>query len=649
MTQVFLVAAPRSGAGLLHEMLKLDSKWSATDLSGDQLWKYFPIDAGTKPSSDDSKNTSHKSFEDFLKTQVQPASSESGGYFVDYQVYLGQEIAALAEAFPDARFVVVERDPASTILSTYFAWQSGQFKSKLELPGWWGSSWAFPLIPSWEDLIGAPIEEIVCQQYLHLEASLLKGISSVPRSRWALVRFEDLLSNPQETMTALATELGLEWQADIPKKLPKSQGAKVAASGAANAGIKRFIVSAMNTKQSDFQQLAASKEEVFSGRNWPASNNGKPGGEVPKKESTGNPMKVIPSAGTALEARHAGGFRELLRKAKASIVFTAYNSGYLGVVRATESGVDTSYIRRPKPMGLAIMNNKLSISTIDSIEGFQRQDGLSKLLAGKEDVDALFVPQSKIYTGDIAVHDMAYGTAPGAQGLWFINSAFSCLSKLHPDYSFVPAWRPKWISSLSNENRCHLNGLAMVDGKPKYVTSLSQSDEPRGWRAHKGTSGVIVDITTNRIVASGLSMPHSPRWHKGKLYFLESGKGSLASVDHRSGEVTTIATLPGFTRGLAFIANYALVGLSQVRDSVFSDLPVTSSKHERNCGIWVIDLRDGKTVGFLKFQGVIQELFDIAVVENTRWPSLVERIPETLNAFTLPKSAIKDTRPARVV
>ena len=142
-------------------------------------------------------------------------------------------------------------------------------------------------------------------------------------------------------------------------------------------------------------------------------------------------------------------------------------------------------------------------------------------------------------------------------------------------------------------------------------------------------------------------MPHSPRRDKNKLYFLESGKGSLSTVDHRTGEVTTIATLPGFTRGLAFIGDFALVGLSQVRDSAFKDLPVTATKQERNCGIWVVDTRSGNTVGTLKFDGIVQELFEVTVVENTRWPLFINRIPETATAFVLPKSSMKDLKPSK--
>jgi uncharacterized protein (TIGR03032 family) len=180
----------------------------------------------------------------------------------------------------------------------------------------------------------------------------------------------------------------------------------------------------------------------------------------------------------------------------------------------------------------------------------------------------------------------------------------------------------------------------MVNGVAKYVTALSQTDTPNGWREHKGSGGVIVDVTNDRIVAKDLSMPHSPRWYDSKLWVLESGKGALAWVDIESGEVNTVATLPGFTRGLSFIGPYALVGLSQVRESVFTQLPITEQSAERNCGVWVVDTRSGKIAGFLKFDGVVQELFDVQVLPG-KWPVIVDAGPLTQNAFVLSDEGLK--------
>src|SRR5439155_22931970 len=106
-------------------------------------------------------------------------------------------------------------------------------------------------------------------------------------------------------------------------------------------------------------------------------------------------------------------------------------------------------------------------------------------------------------------------------------------------------------------------------------------------------------VVANRAIARGLSMPHSPRWYSGRLWVLESGAGSLSVVDEATGQLSHVALLPGFTRGLDFVGPYAFVGLSQVRESaVFSGIPITDRLpvEERGCGLSVVDVRSGETV-----------------------------------------------------
>lgn len=658
--RVFVVAAPRSGAGLFHRLALLEDQLSPSELSDQSLVQLAAQELGISDFASHQLLNLGLPESDIEKLQsrlgsVQPASS---GVSIDFHPSFAMNVDLLAAAFPDAKFVYLTREFSSAIASGILAWQSGLFVTEKDLPTWWGTKWSMPLIPSWPDLIGDPIHEIVARQFADISQMASTSLEKLESNRFASLSFEDLLADPQKAMVECLGNLGLGWTATVPTTLPRvNSSSRPEAKTEVSAFTIDLARMGIEANKSFFQELdalmsrmglasAGAKDrplwdEAAAAQLAAESEGGRSGtsqtGEVPKVT-----RKL--SEGTPFNARFTGALPELLNKANASLIFTAYNSGCVGTVREEGGSIDTSYIRVPKPMGMALSGGRLAISTMDSILGFQMQNQLASKLASGLNADVVFAPQSTIHTGKLDVHDMAYGSAPGFEGLWFINSAFSCLSLLNPDFSFVPRWRPSWISSLAFENRCHLNGLAMVDGAPKYVTSLSQSDSPNGWRASKGTSGVIVDITTNRVITDGLSMPHSPRWHNSKLYFLESGKGSLATVDLQSGQVTTIATLPGFTRGLAFIGDYALVGLSQVRDSAFKDLPVTETKQERNCGIWVVDTRSGKTVGTLKFDGIVQELFEVTVVENSRWPVFINRIPETATAFALPQWAMKDLR-----
>jgi uncharacterized protein (TIGR03032 family) len=248
--------------------------------------------------------------------------------------------------------------------------------------------------------------------------------------------------------------------------------------------------------------------------------------------------------------------------------------------------------------------------------------------------DACYLPRNRHVTGDMLVHELAY-----AQGeLWAAVTAFSCLATFDADHSFVPRWTPPFISQLAPGDRCHLNGIAVVDDRPAFVTALGMSDEPGGWRADKASGGCLISVQSNKILAEGLSMPHSPRWHDGRLWLLESGRGTLATVDLATGSVETVAELPGFTRGLELVGDIAFVGLSQIRESsTFGDLPLTDRLEERASGVWVVNLKTGGIAAFLRFEDLVQEVFDLALLPGVRYPEIAEPgSTATMSSFQLP-------------
>jgi uncharacterized protein (TIGR03032 family) len=231
----------------------------------------------------------------------------------------------------------------------------------------------------------------------------------------------------------------------------------------------------------------------------------------------------------------------------------------------------------------------------------------------------------------------------GGEGLWFVNTRFSCLCTLDRTHSFVPRWRPPFITELAPEDRCHLNGLCVVQGRPAFVTALGETDAPGGWRARKKDGGVLMEVETGRVLLRGLSMPHSPRWHNGKLWLLESGTGGLGFVDPGSLRYQRVAELPGFTRGLDFVGDLAFVGLSQVRESaVFSGVPIAERPvEERCCGVWVVDTTTGETVAFVKFEEAVQEVFAVQLLPGVRFPDLINDDHTLIaDSFVLPDEAL---------
>ncbi len=248
--------------------------------------------------------------------------------------------------------------------------------------------------------------------------------------------------------------------------------------------------------------------------------------------------------------------------------------------------------------------------------------------------DACFLPRNRHVTGDILIHELAYA---GGE-LWAVATAFSCLATFDAAHSFVPRWKPPFISEVALGDRCHLNGLAVIDDRIAFVTALGQTDEPGGWRASKASGGCLISVDASEVVVDGLSMPHSPRWHDERLWLLESGRGSLATVDLDSGRVETVAELPGFTRGLVLVGDLAFVGLSQIRESsTFGDLPLTERLQERVSGVWIVNVRTGKELGFLRFEDLVQEVFDLALLPGARYPEIAEPgSSAVMSSFQLP-------------
>jgi uncharacterized protein (TIGR03032 family) len=230
--------------------------------------------------------------------------------------------------------------------------------------------------------------------------------------------------------------------------------------------------------------------------------------------------------------------------------------------------------------------------------------------------DRLYVPRIGHTTGDLDIHDVA---EEDTGRVIFVNTRFSCLATVNERDSFTPLWRPPFVSKLAPEDRCHLNGLALEGGRARYVTSCSTSDVADGWRDRRSDGGVVLDLRGNAVVLAGLSMPHSPRVYRGRLWLLNSGTGFFGWVDPERGRFEPVTFCPGYLRGLAFTGDYAMVGLSQPRhDQTFGGLPLQQELERRNaeprCGVHVIDLRSGDVVHWLRLGGMVSELYDVVVL-----------------------------------
>lgn len=321
-----------------------------------------------------------------------------------------------------------------------------------------------------------------------------------------------------------------------------------------------------------------------------------------------------------LELTGSRQFSSWLHEQSVSLAFTTYQSGKLFLIGMQPDGRLSVFERTfNRCMGLCGDGQTLYMSTLYQMWRFENclDPGIVH-----DGYDRVYVPRVAWTTGDVDAHDVAVDIEGR---IVFVNTLFSCLATVSERHSFVPLWRPPFVSKLAAEDRCHLNGLALEDGHPAFVTAVSRGDAHEAWRDHRHDGGVVMDVRTNDGVAEGLSMPHSPRMHKGRLWLLDSGNGQFGYVDRARGRFEPVAFCPGYARGLAFVGDYAVVGLSKARENrTFTGLALDDRLREKNtearCQLLVIDLKRGDIVHSLRIDGVVSELYDVVALPGVRRP-----------------------------
>jgi uncharacterized protein (TIGR03032 family) len=333
------------------------------------------------------------------------------------------------------------------------------------------------------------------------------------------------------------------------------------------------------------------------------------------------------------------GFGRWIASAGGSVVITTYQAGKVALVGWTGTAVHITMRDFDQPMGVAIDGDRLALATAHDLILFSNARLLAREYLEKGRYDALYIPRMSYHTADLNLHDLAFGNVPGE--LWAVNTRFGCLATLSDHFSFVPRWQPPFLSLLAPEDRCHLNGLAMVEGQPRYVTALGKTDTPRGWVPGKATGGILMEVPTNRVILEGLCMPHSPRWRDGRLWVLNSGLGELWTVDPTNGGHKVIAQLPGYLRGLDFVGPYAVIGMSKVRARhIFAGLPVQQRCKELTCGVAIVDTRNGSCEGTLEFTSAAEELYDVGFLPGVFTPTILNHRQEaSRQAITAPEFA----------
>lgn len=317
---------------------------------------------------------------------------------------------------------------------------------------------------------------------------------------------------------------------------------------------------------------------------------------------------------------------ELLTKLNCTIVITTFQAGKVIFISPKN---EEELVQLPRsfkrPMGLTTQGDKMAIATHHEITVLKNSTALATNYPNKQGTyDALYVPRANYFTGGVDIHDLHWGK----QGLWAVNTSFSCLCLIDDNFSFTPKWKPSFISQLEGEDRCHLNGLAMENGEPAYITSLGKGDTKQAWRENIVKGGLLMHIPSNEIILEGLAMPHSPRIFDNKLYVLLSAKEELIAVDPEKGTYGAVAHIPGFVRGMAKHGDFLFIGTSKLRknSSTFKHLEIADKAAV--AGVTILHLPTATIMAKLTYHASVDEIYDIQVLPNIVRPNILNTYKE---------------------
>ncbi len=331
---------------------------------------------------------------------------------------------------------------------------------------------------------------------------------------------------------------------------------------------------------------------------------------------------------------------QLLQQLNCSIAISTYQAGKVVFISAKN---ENDLIQLPrnfeKAMGIAedTKKDKIAIACKDEVIIFRNSIDLAKFYPKAQNkYDSLYLPRNTFHTGALDIHDLSFGNHGE---LFAVNTLFSSIVKINDDYNFTPYWTPPFIDKIASEDRCHLNGMAMKRGTPKYASAFNSGNKPQSWRENITTSGIIIDIEKNKIIADGLAMPHSPRIFNNELYVLLSATGELVKINITDGSHEVITKINGFVRGMSLHNDYLFIGISKLRESssTFGKLPFIDQANE--AGIVIVHLPTRSIQGKISYLTSLEEIYDVHILANKTRPNILNTITKDYKkALMIPKT-----------
>lgn len=315
---------------------------------------------------------------------------------------------------------------------------------------------------------------------------------------------------------------------------------------------------------------------------------------------------------------------ELLFENNFSLVFSTYQAGRLMIIGSLDGEMLHQIpVAFKKPMGIAVDGQKLAVAGLEELLFFSNNEQVEKTVKlNAKNFDTIFVQRAAYNTSTLDIHDIQFGDGV----LWGVNTLFSTICTFDINYSFRPKWKPPFIDALVPEDRCHLNGMTLVHGLPKYVTALSSTNHKEGWRDDIMNSGCLMEVPSGDVILDHLSMPHSPRMIDGELFVLESGKGLLLKVNPEEKTYEIVENFGKFVRGMSHSNGILMIGMSKIRETskTFNGLDV--KENSQHAGVLFYDLKQRKMLGEIRYTSDVEEIYDVQVIEGYKKPAILNSL-----------------------
>ncbi len=361
-----------------------------------------------------------------------------------------------------------------------------------------------------------------------------------------------------------------------------------------------------------------------------------------------------------LEFTVQGTWWETLAATKKTLLVTREYEHLLMALKVEDGRPLLSYMKLPHPSGLAFDAGRGVVhvaSTRNPNQVFDLApvaDRLPRLdVEAVSGVDSLpkrpLIPvSSRFYPGCYYIHDLAM-----VGGVLCANSVGqNAVVRLEENGAAERAWWPRCIESpigpVFGQNYIQLNSIAAGEDLARSYFSASSDIMSDLRPGHPDfpvdKRGVIFSGETREPIVRGLTRPHSARLHHDHLWVDNSGYGELGFAD--DGNMTPVARLQGWTRGLAFHEGVAFVGTSRVI-ARFRQYAPGLDLDRSLCGLHAVDIHSGTVLGSLIWS-YGNQIFAIELVPedfSSGFPFTVgleratEREKQLFYAFTLDQAS----------